>query len=168
MDNMSEEQAADFAALSAAAAEPSAVTVQAEQQAEQQQTNTRDSMAAEIAGLMDVAVKVLGVALPSIKAIYTPEAIEAASSAIAAVCAKHGWLAGGLFEKWGEEIGAAVVLLPLGYATVQGVKADIAAAKQKQGIGTGGATLEATATHHDETPEAAPGAKSVQFGNVAP
>lgn len=165
MADMTDEQSADFAALSAAASEPNASHVQQETQAAAQTQSAAQSMAAEIKALIELALTVLTPALPSLKTIYTPEINEAASQAIAAVCVKHGWMAGGLFKEWGEEIGAAAILLPLAYTTMQGVKGDLATAKKKQGIHQG-ATMEGVAVHQPE--EAAQGAKTVQFGNVGP
>lgn len=119
----SAEQAADLAALEAAAggqAQPGGkvATVEPEQQGPSKQE--------EIAALMGMAVAALSPMLPSLKAIYTPETIGAASGAIGALCDKHGWLDGGVFGKYGAEIACAAVVGPLAYATYHGVRADLA------------------------------------------
>lgn len=124
---ISAEQAADLAALEAAAgaqAEAAAVA-----QAQEVQT-TAGKLAGEISGLLTAAVAMAGPLFPSIVPLYTPQTIGAASNAVAAVCVKHGWMAGGFAGQWAEEIAAAVVVLPLAYATVQAVKADLAARAQ--------------------------------------
>lgn len=123
---MPAEQAADLAAL-----ESGAMEGQAAQVAETggQDGPPRQTLDAEIAGLVSMVVAALSPALPSLRAIYTPEATAVASSAVAAVCQKHGWLSDGVFGEWGEEIAAAAVLVPLGIATYQGVKGDISRAK---------------------------------------
>jgi hypothetical protein len=87
------------------------------------------SLADEIAGIVLSVTAVLSPALPSLKRIYTPETTRAAGAAVAAVCVKHGWLSGGLMGEWGEEITAAVVLLPLAITTYKGVKGDVEAIK---------------------------------------
>lgn len=119
----SDEQAADLAALEAAAggqAQPAGqvATVQPEQQG--------PTLQEEIAGLMGMVVAVLSPMLPSLRTIYTPEAINAASGAVGALCEKRGWLGGGLMGKYGEEIACVAVVGPLAYATYQGVRADLA------------------------------------------
>jgi hypothetical protein len=84
----------------------------------------------EVAGLIGAVVAALSPALPSLSGIYTASATKAAASAIAAVCVKRGWLSGGLFGEYKEEISAAVILIPIGMATYQGVMADLAMAKR--------------------------------------
>lgn len=134
----SAEQAADLAALEAAAggqAQPggAVATVEPEQQGPTKQE--------EIAALMGMAVAALSPFLPSLKAIYTPETIGAASGAIGALCDKHGWLGDGVFGKYGAEIACAAVVGPLAWATYHGVRADLAEhAKRKpiEAVSSGG------------------------------
>lgn len=116
------EQAADLAALHAAAA-----TSEAAELAPGQEEPPRPDLAAEIAGLATVAVATLGPMFPSLKDIYTEQVTQAAAQAIAAVCNKHGWLQGGMMGKWGEEIACAAIVGPLALQTFQGIKADMAA-----------------------------------------
>lgn len=128
-DTTTSEQAADLAALQAAAAtdhsqaggpEPTAPAAPA------------PDLAAEIAGLVTVAVATLGPMFPSLKTIYTPDVTQAAAQAVAAVCRKHGWMEGGLMGKWGEEIACVAIVGPLAWQTVQGVRADIEARKPRE------------------------------------
>lgn len=150
------EQAADLAALQAAAAAtdtPPATTDQAEAEA------PRPDLATEIAGMVTVAVATLGPMFPSLKDTYTPEVTQAAAQAIAAVCNKHGWMQGGLMGKWGEEIACAAIVGPLAFQTYQGIKADLAArAPAKKPESITGPDLSAT------VPTEVPGQKTVTFG----
>lgn len=116
------EQAADLAALQAAAA-----STETAPDTNDQGEAPRMDLAQEIAGLATVAVATLGPLFPSIKAIYTPEVTQAAAQAIAAVCNKHGWLQSGMMGEWGEEIACLAIVGPLALQTVKGVKADLAA-----------------------------------------
>jgi hypothetical protein len=121
------EQAADLAALQAAAAS----TETAPDTLDQGEAPRMD-LAQEIAGLATVAVATLGPMFPSIKTIYTPEVTEAAAQAIAAVCNKHGWMQGGMMGEWGEEIACVLIVGPLAMQTVKGVKADMAAREKEK------------------------------------
>lgn len=122
---MPPEQAADFAALQGMAAGEVAAVEAA------QASPAGPDLAEEIGGMAAMLVSALSPALPSLKTIYTPETTGAAAAAIAAVCRKHGWLSGGMFGEWGEEVACAAVLIPLAIATHKGVKGDISAAKEK-------------------------------------
>ena len=118
---ISAEQAADLAALHAAAAnEVDPLAPPAPPPVD---------LAGELGGMVTMVVQVLAPAFPSLPKLYTDSTVRAASGAIAAVCTKRGWLAGGLMGGWGEEIACAAVVLPLAVATAQGIKADIAARK---------------------------------------
>lgn len=86
----------------------------------------------EITGLALMLVEVLGKPFPSLKTIYTPQVTAAAGEAVARVCVKHGWLVNGLAGGYGEELAAAMILLPLGYQTFQGVSKDLAVLKARQ------------------------------------
>jgi hypothetical protein len=70
-------------------------------------------------------------------------------------------MTGGLMKEWGEEIGFLVIALPVGYATYNGIKGDIAA-RQKPEISSG-ATLEATKGKGAEVYKSA-GSDTVTFG----
>lgn len=126
----SSEQAADFAALQAAAG-PGPEEVAAEEQQEQ----ARPDLAVEIAGLVQAAVGMLAPMFPSLPGIYTPEATQAASVAVAGVCHKHGWMQGGVMGRWGEEIACALIVGPLAFATYKGVRSDIADRQPVERIG---------------------------------
>lgn len=126
---MESEKEAAFASLRARAAEIDGIdtvpgTVAAEAAGEK--------LAGEIAGLVSMFVKVASPALPSLAGIYTEETTAAASQAVAAVCKKHGWMQDGVAHGYGEEVAAACVLLPLAFATYQGVKRDLAASGVRQ------------------------------------
>lgn len=151
---MAAEQAADLAALQAAANEnfPDTVTVPG-----QEPPPPPPDLAQELAGLMQMAVATLGPAFPSLKSIYTPETIGAASESIAAVCRKHGWMQGGMMGEYQEEVTCLFVVGPLALATVQGVKADIAARAKKP------EQIQAPAMP-EAVPNEVPGAKSVTIG----
>ncbi len=120
--DMSAEQAADLAALRqtvAAEAPPGQMSDTAAA------VPMRPELAMELAALIGMAAGALSPAFPSLKEIYTEPTTQAAAAAIAAVCHKHGWLQGGIGGKWGEEIAAAAILLPLAWATYNGVQGDI-------------------------------------------
>jgi hypothetical protein len=66
---------------------------------------------------------ILGKMLPFLPAIYTEEACTQLGTAIAPVSAKYGWSAGGVFERFGPEIGLAIVAAPLAIETVKEFRA---------------------------------------------
>jgi hypothetical protein len=77
--------------------------------------------------ILGIAVPVLGKLYPSLADVYTDEACGAIAASLGPLLAKYGvnlkdW--GGAYK---EEIGAAIVCGPIAWATVQGIKADIAA-----------------------------------------
>lgn len=155
-DAPSAEQAADLAALRAAAmpdAQPGAL-VQAEP--------AGPDLGTEIAGAVTMAVTILGPMFPSLREIYTPEATQAAAGAVAAVCNKHGWMQGGMMGQYGEEITCLLIVGPLAVATYKGVQADNAARAKADPMKEGGDPLEVAA------PEPAAGEpigqKTVTFG----
>lgn len=157
------EQAADLAALRAAAV-PEAVPGQAVEE------QTGPDLAGELAAGVTIFVGILGPIYPSLRSIYTPDATAAAAGAVAAVCNKHGWLQGGMMGKWGEEIACLAVVGPLAFATVQGIKADTEARQEKKQPATEpGALLDLTEPSAS-TSSQAPGAgqKTVTFGGGAP
>ena len=156
VQEQSSEQAADFAALQAAAG-PGPEEVAAQEQQEQ----AGPDLAQEIAGLVTAAVGMLAPMFPSLPGIYTPEATQAASAAVAGVCHKHGWMQGGVMGRWGEEITCVAIVGPLAFATYQGVKGDIAARQPVERIG--GPDLSAS------VPVAGPApSKAVTFGAPVP
>lgn len=161
---MSAEQAADLAKLQAAVNDAPLVPGQEPPAPE---IDPREKIAGEITGLVLAFVQMARPILPSLAEIYTPEATGAAAAAVAGVCVKHGWLDGGLMGEWGEEIAAAAVLLPMGLATYQGVSADLARLKQKDGRAAQLGAPDLAATAAETVPEA-PGGKTVQVGTVMP
>lgn len=126
-EQIPQEQAAELAALEAQAGAEVAPQVQGEA------APVAHDLAAEIKALTLAFVGMAAPILPSLPTIYTEEATAAAAGAVASVCNKHGWMQGGLMGDYGEEIAAAVVLLPLALATYRGVSGDIAAMKKKPG-----------------------------------
>lgn len=120
------EQAADLAALQAAAASEGATSGVAKATSGVAAEESGPDLAHEIAGLVKVAVAALSPIYPSLAGIYTEETTAAASNAIAIVCRKHGWLAGGMMGNWGEEIACVAIVGPLALATYQGISADMA------------------------------------------
>lgn len=159
---LSEEQAADLGALQLAAggAEPPP-GAEPEPQG--------PDVAKEIAGMMIVLVQTLKPAFPSLSEIYTEETVGAASTAIAAVCNKHGWLGGGLFGQWGEEIACLAVVGPLAFATYQGVSGDIEKIKAKRQQQQGPRTAQPLAGPDLSAPvqQAPEPSKTVTFGAAA-
>ena len=153
--DLASEQAADLAALQASAAGQAAATVPAV--AGSPGEPDHEKLAGELAGVLMMAATALAPMFPSLPKIYTQEASHGAGAAIAAVCRKHGWLQGGMFGQWGEEVACAAIVLPLAFATYQGIAADLAAgkaSKDKPGTASAPATL----------PASDPGQKSVIIG----
>ncbi|MDW5417053.1 hypothetical protein R6242_10800 [Iodobacter sp. CM08] len=68
---------------------------------------------------------------PSLAAIYTDDRIERIAVAAGPLLAKYNLSSGGILEKWGPEIGLAVVALPIAQETIKGVRQDRAAAKEQ-------------------------------------
>ncbi|WP_028452902.1 hypothetical protein [Chitinilyticum aquatile] len=56
--------------------------------------------------------------------IYTDETIDGIAEALAPVMDKYGLTGGDFFKQWGPEIGLAMVVIPLGYTTVQAIRAE--------------------------------------------
>ena len=121
-DNFSAEQAADFAALQAAASEGEGAAAAQDAAAS---VPAVVGLSDEIAGLIGAFVTIAAPMYPCLNEIYTPENISQVGEVLGALCTKHGWLSGGLMGDYAEEITAAIVVLPLGFATYKGVKGDI-------------------------------------------
>lgn len=119
---------------------------QAESDAEQ--AAAAPDLAAEVAALIGTVAAMLAPAFPSLGVIYSEATCAQLGKAAAPVMEKYGLSTGGLFERWGAEITLAAVALPVGVATVQGVKADLAARKK--------AAEQAGAAAPDDAPAAAP------------
>lgn len=121
VDNMAEQGAADLAP--AAAEQPAA------------------DPAAEVAALLSLLAGILAPLFPSLPGIYTEPTCKRLGDAAAPVLLKYEVSVGGLFDRWGPEIGLAAAALPVAIATAQGIKADLAARRKKA---------------DDETPAAGP------------
>jgi hypothetical protein len=153
-ENVQPEQAADLAALTAAAngGEVEATATDAAQ--------LQPQLADELAGLIAMAVATLAPMFPSLKKTYTQEVTATAAGAIAAVCNKHGWMQGGMFGEFGEEVACLAIVGPLAFSTYQGIKGDLQAmAKENE-------KLEAPSKAASPTMDAA--AKAVTIGAVQP
>lgn len=83
--------------------------------------------AAEIVGLLTIASGLFAPVFPSLQKIYTQETMQQIAAAAVPVMNKHGWSTGDVLGKYAEELALAAVALPVALATLQGVKADIAA-----------------------------------------
>jgi len=141
---VSDDEAASLAAIRAAVASENKELGQQQEQ-DAPAAPVPPTLAMEIGGLLTMLVSMAKPVLPSLGAIYTPETTDAVAGAVAAVCDKHGWLQGGIANGYSEEILAASILLPVGFATYQGVRADLAAMKPKK---------ETAAIATEETPAA--------------
>lgn len=94
--------------------------------------------------LIAFAVELFTPIYPVIAGIYTPERQARLAAATVPLLDKYGFSLGGFFEKWGPEIGFAIVAGPMIRETVIAIKADSAAKKEaekhaKEGQGNGGA-----------------------------
>lgn len=85
----------------------------------------------EAHSLLTFAVSMLGPLYPSLNRIYTPETVDKLAAKAGPVMEKYGLTAGGLFEKWKKEIDLAVIAVPLAIATYKGIRADLAAMKER-------------------------------------
>lgn len=85
---------------------------------------------AEVAALVKMVAGMLTPAFPCLAEIYNEATCQQLGAAAAPVMDKYGLSVGGLFDRWGAEITLAAVALPVGLATMKGVKADIAARNQ--------------------------------------
>lgn len=120
-----------------AATEPGAIAAhQVEaQQLEQQGENVR-----QIHMMLDLAVPLLGAMYPSLPPIYTDQKRREIAASLGPVFTKYNID----LAKWGtaykEEIGALMICGPVAWATVQGIKADIA--RREQTIAPGQVPLQ--------------------------
>lgn len=72
-------------------------------------------------------------AYPATIALYPDEVIAAIGGTAAPVIVKHGWLRGfSIVDKYKEEIGLAMVVLPMALATAGAVQKDIEAQKARR------------------------------------
>lgn len=157
--DFSEDQAADLAAIHAAAAQDTGPDILSGMPA---QADNREQIAGEMAGLILALVQITKPVFPSLESIYTEDTAHAAAQAVAAVCVKHGWLQEGITGGHSEEIAAAMILLPLGFATYRGIKGDLAAMKPKKEPAQVG-DISAQSFNAQPATES-PGAKTVTVG----
>lgn len=155
------EQAADLAALQAEADAAPRPPGEPEPEA----PPAPPDLAAEIAGALLIASKMLAPMFPSLGTIYTEESTGAAGAAVAGVCDKYGWLQGGMVGQWGPEIACLVVVGPLAMATVKGVQADNAERRRREAEER--SQQPDQATMGAPVPSEAIGQKTVTFGGAA-
>jgi len=86
--------------------------------------------AVELAAILQAISSLFVPVFPSLATIYTPDVCNALATATIPVMQKHGWSVPGIMADWAEEIALATVALPLGFATWQAVKADVAKAEK--------------------------------------
>lgn len=155
------EQAADLAALTAAAAE-------ADEPAPGSVVDVGPpavDLAGEISGGLLMLSKIFAPMFPTTAALYTEATCQQIGAAVEPVCKKHGWLMDGIASGWGPEIVCAAVLWPTAFATVEAIKVDIAK-RSPAPLETPGLNLETAAVRvMGQVPDV--GAKIVQFGTVS-
>lgn len=72
----------------------------------------------ELAAVLTLCSTVVAPALPYVAAIYTPEVCRRLAGAAVPVLNKYGLTVGGMFDKWGPEVGLLVVAAPVAIQTV--------------------------------------------------
>lgn len=162
---LSDEQAADLAALSQASQDAAATATVGDGDTA---PPVGTDLAAEIAGLLSSFVLIAKPLLPGLGDVYTTETVAAVSEAVSRVCMKHGWLTDGLMGNWGEEIAAAAVLLPVGLATYQAVKKDVDFANEIKQKKQADLTQHFNLTRNLDGKNNVPGAKTVVVGAPIP
>ncbi|MTV36274.1 hypothetical protein [Duganella radicis] len=110
-------------------AQIAATAPEAVQAAEEQQVllSVADENKRGVLLVLGTALPVLGKLYPSLLAVYTDEAQAAIAETVGPLLAKHGIDLKDFGGNYREEIAAALVCGPIAWATVQAVKADIAA-----------------------------------------
>jgi hypothetical protein len=83
-------------------------------------------LAEEIEAAIDLVVSLTSPIFPSIRGVYGPATNKAVGASVAALCAKHGWLQGGLMAGYAEELACFAIVAPVAYGTVKAVKTDLA------------------------------------------
>lgn len=126
---------AEFQALAgeAAVVDASLNPAQPEQtaQAAQQKAQVLVSEVQELTVILQMAASLFFPLFPSLQKIYTKETCSGLAGAIVPVMVKRGWSVSGVMAGWGEEVALAIVVIPLGMATVGAVKQDMAEAEAK-------------------------------------
>ncbi len=110
------------------AGEPGAVLAQ---QAEAEQVAQGGEKTAQIGMILALALPLLGAMYPSLPGIYTEQAREAIAQSLGPLMTKYNISLSDWGSAYKEEIGALMVCGPIAWATVNGIKADIAA-REKQ------------------------------------
>lgn len=124
VENLGTEQNADLRALEMMAAE----------QQPAQAGGVEPAPAADPAETWAVLPAMIGstlaIAMPELRAVYTPEACRAWGEAMAPVAEKYGWSADGLI---GPEMGLVAASLPFMFSTTAAIKAKRAELAKGQG-----------------------------------
>lgn len=107
-----------------AASAPGAVM---EAQAEAEVMSLAAENTAGVGFILGMAVPLIGKMYPSLLEVYTPKACSAVGAAMGPVLAKYGVNLKELGGAYKEEVAALFVCGPIAWATVAGIKADIAA-----------------------------------------
>lgn len=114
-----------------------------------------------VAMILDLALPIVGEIYPSLHAIYTPDARGRVAQALGPVMAKHNVDLQALGGRYGEEIAAVMVCGPIAWATVKGIKADIAQRAGQQPAKEIGAGMP-------EAEVVGPGLRPGDYGYVEP
>jgi hypothetical protein len=112
-------------------APPNPEAIQQEQAAQEAQVNA-ETEKSELIGVLTITAALFTPMFPSLEKIYTPQTIQSIAAASVPVMQKHGWSAGSLLGKYGEEFALLAVCAPVAFATYKGVKADIEEAERKR------------------------------------
>lgn len=83
----------------------------------------------EALGLIEFCVTLFAPFYPSLKNVYTAQKQQELAKATVPLVDKYNFTAGAFFEKWGPEIGFAIVAVPLVSDTRKAIKHDIAEKK---------------------------------------
>ena len=90
---------------------------------------------AELSALISIVSGLFAPVFPSLAKIYTPDTVQSLAQAAVPVMRKHGWSTSALLGRYAEELALLAVVAPVGMATWQGIKADVAAAEKEKQAG---------------------------------
>ncbi len=110
------------------AAGPAAVVAQQEHDQVMEQENQNVD---QVRMIMDLAIPLLGTLYPSLPPIYTEAKRGLIAAALGPVLTKYDISLSDWGSAYKEEIGALMICGPVAWATVQGIKADIASRAEK-------------------------------------
>lgn len=78
----------------------------------------------ELAGALELLAVVVRQLRPSLSKVWTPEAMRGIAAAGVPVIQKYGWTVGGLFAKFGPELGLIAAAAPVALGTAQVIAAE--------------------------------------------